>query len=190
VPVSPKVTDRTLIARFLKRRDERAFDALYVRHTPRMYGLALRLAAGDEPDAREIVQEAWTRAVARLDTFRGESRLSSWLCGICANVWREHLRRRRPEVALDVLPVAAAHPGGGSGRVPAAPSEELIDVQRALDDLAPGYRAVIVLHGIYGHSHAEVAEMLGISAGTSKSQLLRGRRALRRALYETEEEAS
>lgn len=182
--------DGVLVARFLRRRDEHAFDALYRRHTPRMYGLALRLAAGDEPDAREIVQEAWTRAVSRLDTFRGESRLSSWLCGICTNVWREHLRRHRSEVVLEALP-----PSGGRD---AAPDEwwtgvagyELVDVRRALEKLAPGYRAVIVLHGIYGYSHAEVAEMLHISEGTSKSQLMRGRQALRRALHDTEEETA
>jgi RNA polymerase sigma-70 factor (ECF subfamily) len=180
--------DRTLVARFLRRTDERAFDVLYHRHTPRMYGLALRLAGGDEPDAREIVQEAWTRAVSRLDTFRGESRLSTWLCGICANVWREHLRRCRPEVALEVLSATGSEDAAaGTGR-PGAPGLDPIDVRRALDGLAPGYRAVILLHGIYGYSHAEVATMLGISEGTSKSQLLRGRNALRRALHETEEE--
>jgi RNA polymerase sigma-70 factor (ECF subfamily) len=180
--------DRALVSRFLARRDERAFNALYRRHTPRMYGLALRLAGGDEPDASEIVQEAWTRAVSRLDTFRGESRLSSWLCGICANVWREHLRRRRPEVTLELVPGGGGE--GAGGRRPPAPAYDPIDVRRALEKLAPGYRAVIVLHGIYGYSHAEVAEMLGISGGTSKSQLLRGRRALRHALRDTDEEAS
>jgi RNA polymerase sigma-70 factor (ECF subfamily) len=153
-----------------------------------MYGLALRLVAGDEPDAGEIVQEAWTRAVARLDAFRGESGLSTWLCGICANVWREHLRRQGMEVALEALPDS-----GGQDAVErrtSVPGLELIDVQRAIEKLAPGYRAVIVLHGIYGYSHAEVAEMLGISEGTSKSQLLRGRHALRRALHMTEEETA
>lgn len=181
--------DRALVSRFLGRRDERAFNALYRRHTPRMYGLALRLSGGDESDAREIVQEAWTRAVSRLDTFRAESRLSSWLCGICANVWREHLRRRRPEVTLELFARGAGEESGG-GRPPHVPRYDPIDVRRALEQLAPGYRAVIVLYGIYGYSHAEVAEMLGISEGTSKSQLLRGRRALRDALREKEEEVS
>jgi RNA polymerase sigma-70 factor (ECF subfamily) len=155
-----------------------------------MYGLALRLAAGDEPDAREIVQEAWTRAVSRLHAFRGESRLSSWLCGICANVWREHVRRHGSEVALEALPASDGRDAAPGERLTGALGLEPIDVRRALEQLAPGYRAVIVLHGIYGYSHAEVAEMLGISEGTSKSQLLRGRQALRRALQETEEETA
>lgn len=183
--MSASDADEALVTRFLERRDERAFDALYHRHTPRMYGLALRLAAGEEPEAGEVVQEAWVRAITRLGTFRGESRLSSWLCGICANVWREHLRRARPEVTLESGPEPMT-PGPGPGRVP---SHEPLDVRRALEGLAPGYRAVLVLHGIYGYSHAEVADLLGISEGTSKSQLLRGRRALRHALLETEETA-
>jgi RNA polymerase sigma-70 factor (ECF subfamily) len=173
--------DGALVSRFLARRDERAFTALYERHTPLMYGLSLRLAAGEEPEARDVVQEAWVRAIAGLATFRGESRLSSWLCGICANVWRERLRRTRPEVALDAASEGAALPSP-------APPHEPLDVRRALEGLAPGYRAVIVLHGIYGYSHAEVAAMLGIAEGTSKSQLLRGRRALRLALGEAETE--
>jgi RNA polymerase sigma-70 factor (ECF subfamily) len=177
--------DRALVSRFLERRDEGAFDALYHRHTPRMYGLALRLAGGEEVEAGELVQEAWVRAIARLGAFRGESRLSSWLCGICANVWRERVRRARPEIALDAAPELAA-PGPPPGR---APPHEALDVRRALERLAPGYRAVLVLYGIYGYSHAEVAELLGISEGTSKSQLLRGRRALRIALLDEEEAA-
>lgn len=173
--------DELLVARFLARRDERAFDALYSRYTPRMYGLALRLAGGDEPDAHEIVQEAWMRAVLRLDTFGGRSKLSSWLCGICANVWREQLRRRRPEVAFDAPDVTARVDSARACRG-SVPAHEPLDVRRALEGLAPGYRAVLVLHGIYGYTHAEVATMLGISEGTSKSQLLRGRRALRQLL--------
>jgi RNA polymerase sigma-70 factor (ECF subfamily) len=184
--VSADDGDHTLVSRFLQRRDEEAFDALYRRHTPRVYGLALRLAGGQEPEAQDLVQETWVRAIARLGTFRGESRLSTWLCGICANVWREHLRRARPEVSLEAAPEPTA-PGSRAGRVP---PHEPIDVRRALERLAPGYRAVLVLHGIYGYPHAEVAELLGISVGTSKSQLLRGRRALLAALSEPEDQES
>lgn len=174
----PPLPDGRLISRFLERRDEGAFDVLYDRHTPRVYGLALRLAGGHEADARDLVQETWVRAVRGLERFRGESRLSSWLCAICTNVWRETLRRGRREVELELAPEPVA-PGS---RIGVIPPHDPIDVQRALDALPPGYRAVVVLYGIYGFSHAEVAEMLGISEGTSKSQLFRGRRALLRAL--------
>ena len=170
--------DELLLRRFLDRRDERAFDALYHRHTPRMYGLALRLTAGDEAEAIEVVQEGWVRAVSALAGFGGRARLSTWLCGICVNVWRERLRRARPLVSL-----GEADPG-------VDPPDTLrgIDLGRALDRLPPGYRAVLVLHGMYGYPHAEVARMLGVAEGTSKSQYLRGRRALREALMHTDEE--
>lgn len=166
-------SDLELVRAFLASRDEATFVTLYDRHTPRMWGLASRLCAGEGSDASEVVQEAWARAVDRLHTFRGDGALSSWLCGICVNVWRETLRRRHPEVALDegqADPVSlSAHPA------------EVVDVRRALADLAPGYRAVVVLYGIYGFSHAEIADRLGISEGTSKSQLSRARAALRAA---------
>lgn len=178
--------DGRLIARFLERRDEGAFDALYDRHTPRVYGLALRLAGGAEADARDLVQETWVRAVSGLGRFRGDARLSSWLCAICTNVWREGLRRTHREVDLEGAPEPVA-PGS---RLGALPPHEPVDVQRALDGLAPGYRAVVVLYGVYGFSHAEVADMLGISEGTSKSQLLRGRRALLRALNDEQGDES
>lgn len=173
-------SDVALIARFLERRDDRAFGALYRRHTPRMYGLALRLTGGEEPDAHEVVQEAWVRAVRSLGAFRAESRLSSWLCGICANVWRERLRNIRMEVDLEASQPSEPPPRSTLQYDP-------LDVTRALGRLAPGYRAVLVLYGIYGYPHAQVADLLGISEGTSKSQLLRGRRALRNALEEREE---
>ncbi len=181
-PLSVDDTDDALVSRFLKGRDERAFLALYDRHTPRVYGLALRLAGGTDDDARDLVQETWIRAVAGLDRFRGESRLSSWLCGICANVWREWMRRNGTELGLEAAPERVA-PGTQVGR---APPHEPIDVRRALERVAHGYRAVLVLHGIYGFTHAEVAGMLGISEGTSRSQLLRGRRALQKLLNEKE----
>lgn len=170
--------DDVLLRRFLGRRDERAFEALYRRHTPRMYGLALRLTGGDEAEAGEVVQEGWVRAVSALAGFGGRARLSTWLCGICVNVWRERLRCARPEVSLAESD-ASADPPDTLG---------CIDLGRALDRLPPGYRAVLVLHGMYGYPHAEVAGMLGIAEGTSRSQYLRGRRALRDALGNFDEE--
>lgn len=167
--------DRAEVRAFLDRRDESAFDVLYHRHTPKLYGLALRLSGGDEADAREVVQEAWVRAMGKLDGFRWESSLSTWLCGFVVNGWRELRRRRGREIGWDVsLDETIAAPE-------VAPSTR-IDVSRAVDALPAGYRSVLVLFGIHGHSHAEIAELLGISAGTSKSQLSRARSALRRTL--------
>lgn len=167
--------DRDAVTAFLERRDEAAFDRLYHRHTPKLYGLALRLTGGDAPEAAELVQEAWARAVPRLARFGWRSALSTWLCAIVVNRWRERSRLRGREAdwepSLDAV-VAGRPESPGVG----------IDVARALDALPVGYRSVLVLFGVYGYSHDEIARMLGIAPGTSKSQLSRARRALRQAL--------
>lgn len=164
--------DRGAVAAFLEDRDEAAFDVLYDRHAPRLYGLALRLA-GDEAEAAEVVQETWARAIPKLESFRWESSLGTWLGAIAVNCWRERRRRRSREIG--------GHPSLEDAAAPSRPGTG-IDIARALDGLPIGYRTVLVLFGVYGYSHAEIATLLGISTGTSKSQLSRARRALRRAL--------
>lgn len=174
-------SDRALMETFGRTGDARAFDRLYERHTPRLHGLALRLS-GSEADAGDIVQETWLRALGRVGSYRGDARFSTWLCGIGVNVWRERTRLPRadrhvdPATDLPDLRTRTAH-------------HDAIDVERALRRLAPGYRAVLVLHAIYGYSHAEIAALLGIQEGTSKSQLARARRALQDALGRTAEES-
>jgi RNA polymerase sigma-70 factor (ECF subfamily) len=166
------------------RRDARAylagseggFDTLYSRHTPRVYGLALRLTGGNAADAGDVVQETWLRALSRLDSFRWGSRLSTWLCGICVNVWRERVRRVEPLLRIDGAPEPV------DLKTVKASAHEPIDVERALARLAPGYRAVLVLHAIYGYPHADIASLLGITESTSKSQLARARTVLKAAV--------
>lgn len=165
--------DRRAVAAFLEDRDEAAFDVLYDRHAPRLYGLALRLT-GDEAEAAEVVQETWARAIPKLESFRWESSLGTWLGAIAVNCWRERHRRRGREIG--------GHPSLEDAAAPVRRPGTGIDVARAVDALPTGYRTVLVLFGVYGYSHAEIATLLGISTGTSKSQLSRARRALRRAL--------
>lgn len=167
--------DRRAVEAFLERRDESAFDTLYRRLTPKLYGLALRLTGGDETEAAEVIQETWVRVIPRLPEFRWESSLSTWLCAFVVHGWRENRRRSSREIDwTEGLDTSVP----GRPETPAA----AIDVTRALDGLPAGYRTVLVLFGIYGYSHDEIAGLLGITAGTSKSQLSRARAALRRAL--------
>jgi RNA polymerase sigma-70 factor (ECF subfamily) len=163
--------DRRLVSRFLARRDEEAFRALYRRHTPFLYRLLLRMS-GRADAADEGVQETWVRAASSLGKFEGRSALKTWLAGIAVHWWREEGRRRDrfAEIAPD------------DDSLPAPPlraEAERIDLERAIAALAPGYREAIVLHDVEGHTHEEIAGLLGIEAGTSKSQLSRARRALR-----------
>jgi len=177
--------DRRLVDAVARRGDARAFRTLYERHTPAMYGLALRLSAGAGADAEDVVHDAWIRAVERLDSFEWRSALRSWLCGFVVHRWRE-IRRARGREAGVADPAA-----GGSPYEPSASDARLnatadrVDLERAVRRLADGYREVLVLHDIHGFNHEEIGALLGIEAGTSKSQLSRARHRLRQSLNES-----
>ena len=171
--MSPLPDERALVARVVLQRDEAAFRELYGLHTPTLYRLALRLSDGSATTAEEAVHDAWVQAAEGLARFEWRSALRTWLTGILLNClrhgWREY--RESAEQLDDDVPAAVT----GS-------AELRIDLETALGELAPGYRRVVVLHDIEGYTHEEIASLLGIDAGTSKSQLARGRRILRRRL--------
>jgi RNA polymerase sigma-70 factor, ECF subfamily len=166
--------DRILVSRFLARRDEAVFRALYRRHSPFLYRFLLRLTGGRAAEAEEGVQETWIRAVEGLGGFAWRSSLKTWLAGIAIHWSRERARRLRRE---ESLPDEEA--------VPAPPIRreiERLDLERAVAALPAGYREALVLHDVEGYTHDEVARLRGIEVGTSKSQLSRARRALRALL--------
>jgi len=167
--------DRALVERFLSTREEQAFRLLYRRHASALFRFATRLAGGRE-DGEDLLQETWIRAAGRLADFRWDSTLRTWLCGIAVNHWREvrRARSRRPTLAL-VAPDAKADPR--TAEVPAP--DAAMDLDRAIASLPDGYREVLVLHDVQGYTHEEIARMLEVETGTSKSQLSRARRALR-----------
>lgn len=164
--------DLALVERFLRGREEDAFRALYRAHTPALYALALRLSGGDRDEAEDLVQESWVRALTALRTFRADSALRSWLCGVLVNVRRGRIRADWRIVDMpDVEPLTE-----GSG------PEDAIDLEHAIGTLPEGARDVYVLHDVQGYTHREIADLLGIVEGTSKSQLNRARALLRSAL--------
>ena len=144
-----------------------------------MRGVVLRLlrdarnASDDPDDADDVVQESWLRASAALERFRWDSTLSTWLCGIGVHAALEVLRRSRRWVDDEALDQVAA---------PDPPPGEGIDMSTALAALPSRQRAVMVLHDVEGYTHDEIAVLLGIVPGTSKSQLTHARSAVRRAL--------
>jgi RNA polymerase sigma factor (sigma-70 family) len=170
----PTQTDRELVEAVVVHGDERAFRELYGRHTPRMYQLVLRLVESEQ-DAEDIVQEAWIRATEAAANFRWESGFATWLTGIAINRFKELLRKRNrwPSVALDQMHEPECKPETVGER---------IDLERALSLLPVGYRTVLVLHDLEGYRHEEIADQLGIAAGTSKSQLFHARRYVRALL--------
>jgi RNA polymerase sigma-70 factor (ECF subfamily) len=167
--------------------DERAFRALYDRHTPRLLGLALQLTAGtDRATAEDIVHEAWARAVPRLATFEWRAELSTWLAGFVVNTARE--ARRHPDAAAAVLDEDRLQPVAGASQIEGELDARL-DVERALAALPEGRRTVLILHDLRGYRHAEIAELLGVSVGTSKRQLHDARLDLARRLTQEEKYA-
>ena len=164
--------DLALVERFLRGRGEEAFRALYRAHTPAMYALALRLTGGDRVEAEDLVQESWVRALTALRTFRAESALRSWLCGVLVNVRRGRTRADwRIVDTPDIEPLAET-----------TGPDAAIDLERAIAALPEGARDVFVLHDVHGYTHREIADLLGIVEGTSKSQLNRARSLLRSSL--------
>jgi RNA polymerase sigma-70 factor (ECF subfamily) len=164
--------DRELVARFLATRDEAAFCALYEAHTPDLWRLAVRLCQGAQTEAEEIVQETWVRSVRLLPRFAWGSALRTWLAGILINCQREGYRTavRQAAAAAD-----ASKPESARG-------EQGVDLERALASLSEELRTALLLFDLEGYTHEEVAAMLHIPAGTSKSRLFAARRALRERL--------
>lgn len=173
----PAQTDRELVEAVVIDGDERAFRELYRRHTPRLYQLILRLT-GCEQDAEDIVQETWIKATQAAVNFRWESAFGTWLTGIAVNRFKELLRRqnRWPAFHLDQVAEPTARTEGVNER---------IDLEKALRLMPEGYRTVLVLHDMEGYRHEEIADQLGIAAGTSKSQLFHARRFVRALLEPT-----
>ena len=172
--------DRRLAAAVAESGDEAAFRALYRRHTPALYRLALRLGAGDESWADDLVQRAWIRAVEGLASFQWRSAFRTWLSGIAVNCAREGWRERQTsrEVAWDPEAQAVAAPAGDPG--------DRVDLERGIAALPQGCREVLVLHDVEGFTHEEIARLLRIEVGTSKSQLFHARRRLRGYLSRAE----
>lgn len=165
--------DRSLVQEAIAG-DRAAFGALYDRHGEYLYRLALRLVAGDEAAAEDIAHDAWVRAFARLAGFEWRAQLRTWLASFVVHSARERARRTASLVELD------DDIAGDDAELENA--YDRLDLQRALAALPPGYREVIVLHDIEGYTHDDIASLLGIEPGTSKSQLSHARSAMRRHL--------
>ena len=172
--MTEQLSDRELADLVIHQGDEDAFRILYRRHTPYVYQFVLRLVGGNVQEAEDVIQETWMRAARGLEGFRWQSALKSWLTGIALNRVREMARKKkRSLVEVDgdwEVTAATADPG------------QRVDLDRALELLPQGFRTVLVLHDVEGYTHKEIGSRLGITDGTSKSQLHGARRAMRRLL--------
>lgn len=153
--------------------DAHAFERLYRAHVPRIHSLVSRMLDDDLAD--EVTQDIFVRAWQKLKTFRGEAAFGTWLYRVGINVIlarRASLGKHREryvdsDSSLEHLPSREEAP------------DTAMDFEGALGRLPEGARQVFVLHDIEGYRHAEIAGMLGVAEGTSKSQLHRARMTLR-----------
>lgn len=168
------------------------FESLYVSYRPRVWSLCLRMT-GNPDDAEDLTQETFVRLFQKLDTFRGDSAFCTWLRRIAINVvlLRFQKASRRHETSMEALAAldtttGRPHQMEFGGFDPSLMSAiDRITLQRAIDQLPPGFRAVLILHDIQGYEHVEISELMGCSIGTSKSQLHKARLKMREMLRQT-----
>jgi RNA polymerase sigma-70 factor (ECF subfamily) len=166
--------DDLLIAR-AARGDQRAFEQLYRAHVDRVHGLCLRMTR-NTATAEDCTQLAFIKAWEALPRFERRSAFPTWLHRIAVNVVLGQRRSRREDE-----PVLASWEEDAATATFDTPVE-VAEIEAAIDTLPQGARDVLVLAGIYGHPHEEVARMLGVAEGTCKAQLHRARRLLRERL--------
>jgi RNA polymerase sigma-70 factor (ECF subfamily) len=172
-----------------RRGDPDAFEELYRAHAGRLYSLIFRMA-GSVQEAEDLLQEVFLNAHRKLGSFRGDSSLGTWLYRMAVNQCLDFLRGRQAKMARTTGSLdeeGADEPAAFAPIVPTAVSR--IDLERAIAQLPPGCRAAFVLHDVEGFEHHEVAAMLGVSVGTSKSQVHKARMKLRGLLARRNVEA-
>jgi RNA polymerase sigma-70 factor (ECF subfamily) len=163
------------------------FDVIYHKYEPRVYRQCYRML-GNQEDAEDLTQEVFLQLFRKIHTFRGEANFSTWLQSLTVNTVLMRLRRHRrwreavtsldapqgsEDAACDVLTLVSALSARATNRL------DKIGLDRAIAQLSSGYREIFLLHDAEGYRHDEIAKLLGISTGTSKSQLHKARLRIR-----------
>jgi RNA polymerase sigma-70 factor, ECF subfamily len=173
--------------RLARQGNAEAFERLYRLHSRRVFTLCVRMLE-DSAEAEDLTQETFLTVFRRIQTFRGESGFSTWLHRVTVNVVLMHIRKK----TVAQTPLEEITEGTEETRThrlelggPDLYLDGTIDrltLQRAIDQLPPGFKAQFVLYDIEGYEHREIADMRGCTTGTSKSQLHRSRLRLRELL--------
>jgi RNA polymerase sigma-70 factor, ECF subfamily len=176
--------------RLAQQGDAGAFERIYRLHSRRVYALCLRMV-GNTAEAEDLAQDAFLQLFRKIGTFRGESAFSTWLHRLSVNVVLMKLRKKTlPETSLEET-TDPDDESSGPRRELGAPdlllsgSIDRVHLERAIEQLPPGYRQVFVLHDVQGFEHNEIAKLMECSIGNSKSQLHKARMRLRELLQET-----
>lgn len=164
-----------------------AFEMIYQRHHRRTYSLCLRMT-NSQTEAEDLTQEVFIQLFRKIGSFRGDSAFSTWLHRLTVNQVLMHFRRRsvKNEKTTDEgeMPEQTVSGTENPNKMRVV---DRIALKKAIGELPPGYKNVFILHDIKGYEHEEVARMMGISVGTSKSQLHKARLKLRGLLIKQNE---
>jgi len=153
--------------------DRRAQEQLYRWLSPRLFAVCLRYAA-DREAAEDVLQEGFIKLFQKLSSFRGEGSFEGWARRIMVNTAIEQFRKIKPVLSLE-----ADHPPNEPSLKETGVSQlEAKELSALIQELPVGYRTVFNLYAVEGYNHAEIAALLGISEGTSKSQYARAKRWL------------
>lgn len=181
--------EKVLLAR-AKKGEIAAFESLMTAYENRIYSLALR-STGSEQDAADITQEVFLRAWKNLDSFRGDSSLSTWLYRVTSNLCVDFARKKAAEGMLTSIddeesPAADLADSSRMAQPEAAAenSELREELQFALAQLSEEHRRVVLLRDVAGMTYTDIARTLGLEEGTVKSRLARARASLRKILLE------
>jgi len=160
--------------------DVTAFEELYRSYNRRVYRLCLRMTR-NVSEADDLTQDVFVQLFRKLKTFRGEASFSTWLHRLTVNEVLMHFRKAavRAERTVEDPPTQVVVGTENWARMSLL---DRISLDEAITQLAPGYRAVFVLHDVEGYEHEQIGKMLGCAVGTSKSQLHKARMRLRRLL--------
>ncbi len=157
--------------------DVDAFAELYALHSSRIFTLAARMSGSTET-GEDLLQEIFLQAYRKIRSFKGDAAIGTWLYRMALNHCLDFVRSRQARMDKATEPLDSDGPTSTTRDSPI----ERIDLERAVQQLPAGCREAFVLHDIEGYEHKEIAQMLGIAEGTSKSQVFKARTKLRALL--------
>ncbi len=170
---SNRILEEAVLIENCLKGDRRTQQELYNNFSPKMYAVCLRYS-GNAEDARDLLQDGFVKVFSNLHRYRGDGSFEGWVRRIFINTSIEHFRRK-----VYLNPITEAHENTFEDKeLTALDGIATKDVLKLVQKLSPGYRTVFNLYVVEGYNHKEIGELMGISEGTSKSQLARAKSTL------------
>lgn len=160
--------------------DRQIQEILYKRFSSKMYGVCLRYS-GSPDDANDLLQEGFIKIYKNIDKFRGDGSFEGWIRRIFVNTAIEHFRKKVKLYNVSEVQENTIE----DTDISVLDKLAVKDIIVLVNELAPGYKTIFNMHVIEGYSHKEIADILGITEGTSKSQLARAKGVLKKSLEKT-----